>query len=181
MPISFPYQSNGQTADASLINDITGAVASHDATLEELAHGLYGTGQYLTTAATKATTASAADVAITSYSLTVDIPAGRMVEFVARVRAQSTVAADAALFRLRQTSVSGTVAAEERMALPAAATPYERTLILPWRSTGGSLTWLLTVQRVTGTGSITVTTGGATLPGIFFVRDIAADTRFAIV
>lgn len=36
-------------------------------------------------------------------------------------------------------------------------------------------------HRITGTGSVTVTTGGATLPGAFFVRDIAPDTAFTII
>jgi hypothetical protein len=173
MPVSFPYQVNGQIADASYINDVALAVQLHDETLAELAFDYYGTGKFITAAATKATSASAADVAVTDYSLaSVEIPAGRVVEFVARVRVQSTIAADAALFRLRQTSISGTIAA---------ATPYERTLVFPWRSTGGTFTWLLTVQRITGTGSVTVTTGGATLPAIFYVRDIADSTRFTII
>jgi hypothetical protein len=103
------------------------------------------------------------------------------VEFVARVRAQSTIAADAIMFRLRQTSVSGTIVGEERVPLIAAATPYERLITFPWRSTGGPITWVLTAHRITGTGSVTVTTGGTTLPGAFFVRDIAPDTAFTII
>src|SRR5262245_65656641 len=112
MALTFPFQLNGQTADADYINSVAFAVASHDAILEEISHGLYGNGKYLTTAATKATTASAADVAVTDYQLNgIDIPAGRIAEFVARVRVGSTVANDVALLRLKMTSASGTGAA----------------------------------------------------------------------
>lgn len=179
--ITFAPQINGQVADAAYINSIAYAVEEHDAALEAMSVDVHGVGKYLTTAATKATSASTTEVAVADYALTVDVPAGRIVEFVARVRVQSTIAADAAMFRLRQTSVSGTIGGEERVPLVAAATPYERTLVFPWRSNGASLTWLLTVHRITGTGSVTVTTGGSTLPGIFYVRDVVADTQFTIV
>lgn len=182
MSITFPPQTNGQAADAGFINSVAYAVAQHDAALEAMGADVHGTGKYLTTANTKATIAAATDTSVTDYQInSLDVPAGRMVEFVARIRAQSTVAGDIALFRLKQTNASGAVAAEQRLHLPAAGVPFEATLLLPWRSVAGPITWLLTVQRLSGTGTVTVTTGGATMPGIFYVRDVVADTAFTIV
>ncbi|MEV4414021.1 hypothetical protein [Catellatospora sp. NPDC049609] len=181
MPVSFDYQVPGQIATAAFINFLADTVTDHDAQLEAATYGHYA-GKLITVAATKATTASTTEVAVTDYGFSnLDIPAGRMVEFVARLRAQSTVAADAVMFRLRQGSVSGAIVGEERLPLIAAATPYERVLTFPWRSTGGPITWVLTAHRITGTGSVTITTGGPTLPGAFYVRDLAPDTAFTII
>lgn len=179
MSITFPTQINGAAADASFINALAGAVEDHDAALEAMGVDVHGQGKYLNAAGTKATSASTTEVAITDYNLaSMTVPAGRVVEFVARMSIDTNVANDVARIRLRQTSVSGTLIAEEYIPLPVVGIGHTRTLIFPWRSTGSAVSWVLTLSRQAGTGTLNVTPGHA---GIFYCRDVVADTQFTVI
>jgi hypothetical protein len=177
--ITFPVQVNGQAADASFINALAGAVEDHDAALEAMGVDVHGQGKYLATPGTKASSASTTEVAITDYALaSMTVPAGRVVEFVARMAIDTNAANDVARIRLRQTSVSGALIAEEYLPLPVVGIGHTRTFIFPWRSTGAAASWVLTLSRQAGTGTLNVTPGHA---GIFYSRDVVADTQFAVI
>lgn len=180
MAISFPAQVNGMTADATFINSLAGAVEDHDAALEAMGADVHGTGKFIqTTGTTRATSNSTTEVAIADYQITgLVVPAGRVVEFTARINLASTAGGDIGCIRLRKDTIGGELVGEERLHLPAATYAFPRSLTFPWRSNGAATTWLLTLHRLNGSGTLTVILGHA---GIFYCRDVVADSQFTIV
>jgi hypothetical protein len=106
-------------------------------------------------------------------SVLATVKPGRRYKITARIRYQSTAAGDELIFRLRAPSVTGTLLGEDTGATaPTANTGYIRTAHFAYEHTATlNRLFVLTVARLSGTGTCTVVGGGATNPTWIEVRD----------
>ncbi|GAA2346991.1 hypothetical protein [Dactylosporangium salmoneum] len=91
------------------------------------------------------------------------LPANSLIQLSAGIRLLASVAADTYVFRIRETNLAGTQRAEYTWTAPTASNGYNQYFISEFETTSevSAQVFVLTAQRIGGTGSLTMIAGNA--------------------